>query len=193
MISGINQSGIAAYSSIVRNQPAGGPLLSSPKASDATRPELASTTVTISQQAINAFNSDSSSATSAYDDETKRGCLFLTDKVIHDPEAADSMAYQLANGRDGELINLSDIPLNGPTAKFTTMSDYNEHVAAFDAIASKAQTERQKIYDEMKAGGASGLEIYESLMKFNTTLPADYQKATGIGMVAETFFNSRTK
>lgn len=189
MITGIGQYGAAAYSSIMRTQPAGSLPNSARQTFSVKDSGIASTAVTISQQALNAFNSDNGSSIANRDEEAKKGCQFLTGKAINDPEAAESMAHQLANSRDGELMSLSDVPINGPTARFASMSEYNQHVAAFDAIANNAQLQRQKIYDQMKANGSSGLEIYESLMKFNTTLPADYQKATGIGMVAETFFN----
>lgn len=132
-------------------------------------PSVAGDTVEISKEAYKAL-SDSDATIS-------RGVALIVNSVNNDSEFADKMAYTYSHSRDAELIDLKDVP---PLDDALRMDAYFQHVKDFESGADKIMNQRVQIYNAMKKNGANGADIFKSIMEFNKTLPADYQKNTGL-------------
>ena len=168
------------------------PSTSSPLVAKQSRIEnAASSTVTISPEALNALMAEEARDQKAQEEDLKQGLSYLAQQIKTDPDFAEEMAYLHAHTRDGGVISLADIPLDGrPTARFQTMAEYRNYNDKFEQTAEDLMNARQAIYSRMKAEGASGADIYEKLMTFNQNLALDYQKAARLDVIARSYFGS---
>ncbi|WGS83868.1 hypothetical protein [Methylomonas sp. UP202] len=154
--------------------------------SDNTNTRLANAdSVSISDNAYRALNEASQPSKDAAD-PVSVAAKKLIDNVNNDPEFADEMAQAYAYS-----IDLKPIPMvNGhlPTVNDTeAWAQMTQGQAEFETQASSIRDQRIQLYTNMKANGASGADIFKSIMEFNKNLPSDYQKATRIDQFTKYF------
>lgn len=193
MINYLAQQGIPAYTGITQKNQQTALQLRLTQENSSTFSRSPSTTVSISPNAYAALKNDA--IRYAQGSGLDRDMSPITDRIKTDPAFANEMAYAYSFSPDGELVDLErDVPpLDGSigTGTYKTIDEYFKHTAEFDSTAQEVMRQRQQIYTSMKAQGASGLDIFSSLMAFNKTLPPDYQRATGLDRLAESFYSER--
>ncbi|MGY6275193.1 hypothetical protein [Methylomonas sp. MgM2] len=153
---------------------------------DNTNTRLANAdSVNISDNAYKALNEASQPSKDATD-PVSAAAKKLVDNVNSDPKFADEMAQAYAYS-----IDLRPIPMvNGhlPTANDTeAWAQMTQGQAEFEAQASSIRNQRIQIYSDMKANGASGAEIFKTIMEFNKTLPESYLQSTGTDKITRYF------
>lgn len=61
----------------------------------------------------------------------------------------------------------------------------------FNSHANMASQQRQDIYSDMKAKGASGKEIFYAIMDYNNSLPEKYKEMAGLTQISAAAVASR--
>jgi hypothetical protein len=127
-------------------------------------------TVQISDKAYQALNDSI--------DTSSNGLKKIFDHINSDPKFANEMAESYANSIDLKKIPLVDghLPLPTDSEAWAKLTQGQEE---FQLQADTVREQRIQIYNNMKASGASGAEIYKNLMAFNKTLPEDYLSNSG--------------
>jgi hypothetical protein len=111
-------------------------------------------------------------------DTSSNGLKKIFDHINSDPKFANEMAESYANSIDLKKIPLVDghLPLPTDSEAWAKLTQGQEE---FQLQADTVREQRIQIYNNMKASGASGAEIYKNLMAFNKTLPEDYLSNSG--------------
>lgn len=127
-------------------------------------------TVQISDKAYQALNDSM--------DTSSSGLKALYDRINNDPKFANEMAKAYADSIDLKKIPLVNghLPLPTDGEAWTKLTRGQQE---FELQADTVREQRIQIYNNMKASGASGAEIYKKLMAFNKTLPEDYLSNSG--------------
>ena len=193
MINSLVQQGISTYTGITRKNQQAASLLQPTKENFSGLAKSSSTTVSISPNAYVALKNNAMKVSHESGQGPIPDMSSIVDRIKDDPSFADEMAYIYSFSPDGELIDLEkDLPpLDGSkgTGTYKTIDEYFKHSTEFDVAAQEVMRQRQQIYMSMKAQGASGLDIFSSLMEFNKTLPTDYQQTTGLDKLAASFYS----